>query len=90
MRLAPPCPVSLGRAYWGAWGALKVGWPLAGLLVLVPLCPLVAEFTRGVFHLVQRQRHCSVFTDLYLKKCAHKLTFKVAEILEELHLHTKV
>lgn len=71
VRLAPPCPGSLGRAYWGAWGALKVDWPLAGLLVLVPLCPLVTEFIRGVFHLVHRQRHCSVFTDLqaYFQSC---------------------
>lgn len=82
MQAAPPCPGSLARAYWGA---LMVSWPLAGLLALVPLCPLVIEFIGGVFHLVQGQMGCSVFTDLYLRKCAHKLTFKVTEILEELH-----
>lgn len=63
-----------------------VDWPLAGVLALVPLSPLLVELVCGVFHLVQRKMRCSMFTDLYFRKCAYKLTFTVVEIIEELHL----
>lgn len=59
-----------------------MGEALVEVLASMPLCPLFIELIYGLSHLVQRQLHCS---DLYLKQCAHKLTFKVMETLEELN-----